>query len=128
MFILRLTLNKSKTRDSIQESITSLFQHVNTLNSAVSSHIVAYQRASELNRKLNYQKSEEEIQVTENASIIFEEELEINDFPQKVRSKIIRKETLAHICECADVDIFVGGQYYSNNQVVQNDKKLYLQI
>ncbi|CAF3829698.1 unnamed protein product, partial [Rotaria sp. Silwood1] len=124
----RLTLNKSETRDSIQGPTTSLFQHVNTLNSAVSSYIVAYQRASELNRKLNYQKSKEEIQVTENASKIFEEELEINDFPQNVRSKIIRKKTLAHICECADVDIFVRGQYYSNNQVVQNDKKFYLQI
>ncbi|CAF2876517.1 unnamed protein product [Rotaria sp. Silwood2] len=75
----------------MQEATTSLFQHDSTLKSTVSNRIVAQQLASELNRKLNYQKSEEEIQVTGNASKMFEEELEINDFPQNARSKVISK-------------------------------------
>ncbi|CAF2464311.1 unnamed protein product [Rotaria sp. Silwood2] len=130
----RLTLNKYETRDYMQEATTSLFQHDSTLKSAVSSRIVAQQLASELNRKLNYQKSEEEIQVTGNASKMFEEELEINDFPQNARSKNIffclsKYETLLHICECANVDILVRGQYYPNNKDdKQGNIKLYLQI
>ncbi|CAF4594879.1 unnamed protein product [Rotaria sp. Silwood1] len=125
----RLSLIKPETRNSMQEAKTSLFQYDGTLNSAVSSRIVAQQRASELNRKLNYQKPENEIQITENAFKKFEEELEINDFPQNARSKIISKETLLHICEYADVDISVRGQYYPNNkEITQDDRKLYLQI
>lgn len=57
---------------------------------------MAQQRAGELNQKLNYIKPEEETQVTEDAFKVFEEELEINDFPQnarwKVTSKVRRKE------------------------------------
>ncbi|CAF1511647.1 unnamed protein product, partial [Rotaria sordida] len=125
----RLTLIKPETRDSIQKATASLFQHSDTLNSAVSSRIIAQQRANELNRKLNYEKSKEEIQVNENVFKRFEEELEINDFPQNARSKIISKKTLAHICDYADVDISVRGQYYPNNkEIAQDDRKLYLQI
>jgi ATP-dependent RNA helicase DDX46/PRP5 len=40
---------------------------------------------------LNYQKPEEETQVTEDAFKIFEEELEINDFPQNARWKVTSK-------------------------------------
>lgn len=47
------------------------------LFSIFQSRIVAQQRAGELNQKLNYQKPEEETQVTEEAFKIFEEELEI---------------------------------------------------
>ncbi|CAF4767538.1 unnamed protein product, partial [Rotaria sp. Silwood1] len=125
----RLTFTKSETRDSIQEATTSLFQRGGTLNPTVSSRIVAQQRAGELNQKLNYQKPEEEIQVTEDAFKIFEEELEINDFPQNARWKVTSKETLAHICDYADVGMSVRGQYYPNNkEVAPGDRKLYLQI
>ncbi|CAF2772789.1 unnamed protein product [Rotaria sp. Silwood2] len=125
----RLTLAKCETRDSIQEATISLFQDGGTLNPGISSRVVAQQRANELNRKLNYQKPEEEIQVTENVFKIFEEELEINDFPQNARSKILSKETRTHICEYADVDISVHGQYFPNNkEVTQGDRKLYLHI
>ncbi|CAF4421884.1 unnamed protein product, partial [Rotaria sp. Silwood2] len=124
-----LTLAKCETRDSIQEATISLFQDGGTLNPGISSRVVAQQRANELNRKLNYQKPEEEIQVTENVFKIFEEELEINDFPQNARSKILSKETRTHICEYADVDISVHGQYFPNNkEVTQGDRKLYLHI
>ncbi|CAF1531738.1 unnamed protein product [Rotaria sordida] len=125
----RLTFTKTETRDSIQEATTSIFQRGGTLNQAVSSRIVAQQRAGELNQKLNYQKPEEEIQVTEDAFKIFEEELEINDFPQNARWKVTSKETLAHICDYADVGMSVRGQYYpSNKEVAPGDRKLYLQI
>ncbi|CAF1090762.1 unnamed protein product [Adineta steineri] len=125
----RLTFTKSETRDSIQEAATSLFQRGGTLNKAVSSRIVAQQRAGELNQKLNYQKPEEEAQVTEDAFKVFEEELEINDFPQNARWKVTSKETLAHICDYADVGMSVRGQYYPNNkEVAAGDRKLFLQI
>ena len=125
----RLTFTKTEPRDSIQEATTSLFQRGGTLNQAVSSRIVAQQRAGELNQKLNYQKPEEETQVTEDAFKVFEEELEINDFPQNARWKVTSKETLAHICDYADVGMSVRGQYYPNNkEVVAGDRKLYLQL
>ncbi|UJR21924.1 hypothetical protein I4U23_024993 [Adineta vaga] len=125
----RLTFTKSEARDSIQEATTSLFQRGGTLNQSVSSRIVAQQRAGELNQKLNYQKPEEETQVTEDAFKVFEEELEINDFPQNARWKVTSKETLAHICDYADVGMSVRGQYYPNNkEVAAGDRKLYLQI
>jgi len=125
----RLQFNKPEARDSIQEATTSLFQGGGTLNQAVSSRIVAQQRAGELNQKLNYQKPEQETVVTEDAFKIFEEELEINDFPQSARWKVTSKETLAHICEYADIGMSVRGQYYPNNkEVPPGERKLYLAL
>ncbi|CAF4485458.1 unnamed protein product, partial [Rotaria magnacalcarata] len=61
----------------------------------------------------------------EDAFKIFEEELEINDFPQNARWKVTSKETLAHICDYADVGMSVRGQYYPNNkEVAAGDRKL----
>jgi ATP-dependent RNA helicase DDX46/PRP5 len=48
-----------------------------------------------LNQKLNYQKPEEETQVTEDAFKVFEEELEINDFPQNARWKVTSKVSVS---------------------------------
>ncbi len=78
---------------------------------------------------MNYQKPEEEVQVTTDACKVFEEELEINDFPQNARWKVTSKETLAHICDYAEVGMAVRGQYYPNNkEVAPGDRKLYLQL
>jgi len=125
----RLTFAKSETRDSLQDATTAIFQRGGTMNPSVSNRTKAQQRADELNQKLNYQKPEEEIQVTTDACKVFEEELEINDFPQNARWKITSKETLAHICDYAEVGMAVRGQYYPNNkEVAPGDRKLYLQI
>lgn len=114
----------------MQDATTAIFQRGNpTLNTSVSNRTKAQQRADELNQKLNYQKPEEEVQVAQDTCKIFEEELEINDFPQNARWKVTSKETLAHICEYADVGMAVRGQYYPNNkEVAPGDRKLYLQI
>ncbi len=90
-FFLRLTFTKPESRDSLQDATTAIFQRGGTLNLTVSSRIKAQQRAGELNQKLNYQKPEEETQVTEDVCKIFEEELEINDFPQNARWKVTSK-------------------------------------
>lgn len=55
---------------------------------------VAEQLAAKLNNKLNYQPKEEDEALAQDAESTFnkyEEELEINDFPQQARWKVTSK-------------------------------------
>lgn len=55
---------------------------------------VAEQMAAKLNNKLNYQPKEEDEPIVQDAETTFnkfEEELEINDFPQQARWKVTSK-------------------------------------
>lgn len=54
------------------------------VNSAMTSKTVAEQIAEKLNMKLNYSKQENAVVTDEENFKVFEEELEINDFPQQV--------------------------------------------
>ncbi|CAF0885674.1 unnamed protein product, partial [Didymodactylos carnosus] len=124
----RINFNKSESRDTVQLATTSLFQG-GTLNQSFSSRVVAEQIAGQLNIRLNYQKPETEELVKEDAFKVFEEELEINDFPQNARWKVTSKETCAHVSEYADVGMTVRGQYYPNGKdPIPGDRKLYLAL
>lgn len=64
---------------------------------------VAEQLAAKLNNKLNYQPKEEDdvnliTQGAESTFKKYEEELEINDFPQQARWKVTSK---VYFCVCA---------------------------
>jgi len=59
----------------------------------------------------------------------YEEELEINDFPQQARWKVTSKEALAQISEYSEAGITVRGTYYAPGKpVAEGERKLYLAI
>lgn len=73
---------------------------------------VAEQLAAKLNTKLNYQpKEEEEVKEEEVEQVEtfckYEEELEINDFPQQARWRVTSKEALAQISEYSEAGVYI---------------------
>ncbi|VDO94496.1 unnamed protein product [Soboliphyme baturini] len=72
---------------------------------SVSAKTIAQQLAEKLNEKLNYVPSELPPQEEQQEYSRYEEELEINDFPQQVRWRITSRETLSQVQEYAEVGI-----------------------
>ncbi|CAL8141419.1 unnamed protein product [Orchesella dallaii] len=103
---------------------------------------VAEQLAAKLNTRLNYQPPDE-ISCASNAEPTafsiestnppvqkkYEEELEINDFPQQARWRITSKETLAQIGDYSEAGITVRGTYVpTGKSPPEGERKLYLAI
>ena len=84
-----------------------------TDQSMITAKAVADHLAAKLNARLNYTPSDEPMMV-EDGGIFqkYEEELEINDFPQQARWKVTSKEALAQISEYSEAGITVRGQYW----------------
>lgn len=80
--------------------------------------------------RLNYTKQENPIEQETDSFRVYEEELEINDFPQQARWKITSKETISHICEYAEVGITVRGTYFppGSKEPPTGERKLFLAI
>merc|ERR550532_942965 len=98
--------------------------------SMITAKAVADHLAAKLNARLNYTPSDEPMMV-EDGGIFqkYEEELEINDFPQQARWKVTSKEALAQISEYSEAGITVRGTYYGpGKSVPEGDRKLYLAI
>lgn len=99
----------------------------------VSAKNLAEQRAEKLHAKLNYQpkldEEEKEEEPTQETFHKYEEELEINDFPQQARWKVTSKEALAQISEYSEAGITVRGTYYPTGKDAKDgERKLYLAI
>lgn len=101
----------------------------------VSAKTIAEQRAEKLHLKLNYQPKIIEEEPPEpppqrERFQKFEEELEINDFPQQARWKVTSKEAMAQISEYSEAGITVRGTYYPPGKEPKTgmDRKLYLAI
>ncbi|GLH09143.1 Putative ATP-dependent RNA helicase DDX46 [Gryllus bimaculatus] len=98
----------------------------------ITAKTVAEQLAAKLNTKLNYQPKEEDERAEEEPVETFrkyEEELEINDFPQQARWRVTSKEALAQISEYSEAGITVRGTFYpTGKQVPEGERKLYLAI
>ncbi|KHN75722.1 putative ATP-dependent RNA helicase DDX46 [Toxocara canis] len=94
----------------------------------LSAKSIAKQKAEQLNERLNYMPSELLPGVeTETELQYFEEELEINDFPQQIRYRICSRDSLAQVQEYADVGISVKGSFYPSNKEPKNgERKLFL--
>lgn len=112
---------------------------------AVTAKSIAEQRAERLHAKLNYvpkdveynedgeiirKIDDEDINMAANLGQRFEEELEINDFPQQARWKVTSKEALAQISEYSEAGITVRGTYYPPGKEPKEagERKLYLAI
>lgn len=93
---------------------------------------MAEQLAAKLNTKLNYQpKDEDEVMMEQSDGLFkkYEEELEINDFPQQARWKVTSKEALAQISEYSEAGLTVRGTFVAPGKPVpEGERKLYLAI
>lgn len=120
-----------EAQDITQQATKAMFQDGVTAPQ-VASKTIAEQMAEKINAKLGYKpQTEEEKDPTENAETFkrYEEELEINDFPQTARWKVTSKEALAQICEYSEAGITVRGTYFpQGKQPKEEERKLYLAI
>ncbi|KAL7672648.1 hypothetical protein ACOME3_007531 [Neoechinorhynchus agilis] len=98
----------------------------------MTSKSIAEQIGQKLNSRLNYVKKEDDDMLSipgSNEKRIYEETLEINDFPQQVRCKITSKDTLSNIAEYAEVGIAIRGKYYAPSKPVPiGETKLFITI
>ncbi|KAI6204593.1 RNA helicase [Aphelenchoides besseyi] len=95
----------------------------------LSAAAIAKQTAEKLNSKLNYLPSAlNPLHNDDFQQQYFEEELEINDFPQQIRYKVCSRESMAQVQEFADVGISVKGTHYPPGKEPKEgmDRKLYL--
>ncbi|GIY16970.1 probable ATP-dependent RNA helicase DDX46 [Caerostris darwini] len=127
----RISLQRNIGAEAQQTAEAVLKGHLGT--PVISAKTLAEQRAEKLHAKLNYQpKADEEGKDEEQAVETFrkyEEELEINDFPQQARWKVTSKEALAQISEYSEAGITVRGTYYPpGKEPKEGDRKLYLAI
>lgn len=97
----------------------------------ITAKTVAEQLAAKLNTKLNYQPKDDEDNPEQSEQVFrkYEEELEINDFPQQARWKVTSKEALAQISEYSEAGLTVRGTYVPPGKPVpEGERKLYLAI
>lgn len=100
----------------------------------ITAKTVAEQLAAKLNTKLNYQPREEDLvegecEGGEQTFRKYEEELEINDFPQQARWRVTSKEALAQISEYSEAGLTVRGTYIVPGKAPpEGERKLYLAI
>lgn len=126
----KVSANKSATTKENVDQLARSILGGGPLGSALTSKSVAEQIAEKLNMKLNYIKQETSSEQDTDAFRVYEEELEINDFPQQARWRITSKETISHICEYAEVGITVRGSYFppGGKEPPLGERKLYLAI
>ncbi|KAI0229607.1 putative ATP-dependent RNA helicase DDX46 [Lamellibrachia satsuma] len=122
----------AEAQDITQQAAAAIFKGSMPAPS-VSSKSIAEQMAEKINAKLGYKPPVEEEKEDEgNAGETFkryEEELEINDFPQTARWKVTSKEALAQICEFSEAGITVRGTYLlPKKEPKEGERKLYLAI
>jgi ATP-dependent RNA helicase DDX46/PRP5 len=117
-------------KNTTQQAAEAILRGKFLATPAVSKKTIAEQQAEKLNARLNYvpeDKPAEEAVVDQFKT--FEEELEINDFPQQARWRITGKETLAQIGEYADAFLSVRGSYIlPGKDAAEGDRKLYIAI
>lgn len=118
--------------DITQSAAIAIMKGENLTAPKVNSKTIAEQMAEKINAKLGYRPQNEDDKEDEKEVETFkryEEELEINDFPQTARWKVTSKEALAQICEYSEAGITVRGTYYDpKKEVKEGDRKLYLAI
>lgn len=135
----RINYNKNlgpEVQDISQMAAIAIMKGESVVVPQVHSRTIAEQLAEKLNARLGYkpQTEEEQIQM-EGASASgetfrrYEEELDINDFPQTARWKVTSREALATISEFSEAGITVRGSYFpKGKEPKEGERKLYLAI
>ncbi|OCT88323.1 hypothetical protein XELAEV_18016957mg [Xenopus laevis] len=133
----KLSVNKNlgaEAQDVMQQATNAILRGGTILAPTVSAKTIAEQLAEKINAKLNYvpvEKLEEEKQdAAANESFKrYEEELEINDFPQTARWKVTSKEALQRISEYSEAAITIRGTYFPpGKDPKEGERKIYLAI
>ncbi|XP_013873855.1 putative ATP-dependent RNA helicase DDX46 [Austrofundulus limnaeus] len=136
---LALKINAQKNlgaeaQDVMQQATNAILRGGPIVTPSVSAKTIAEQLAEKINAKLNYtpvEKLEEERQAAEQAETVrrYEEELEINDFPQTARWKVTSKEALQRIGEYSEAAITIRGTYFPpGKEPKEGERKIYLAI
>ncbi|XP_055606966.1 probable ATP-dependent RNA helicase DDX46 [Uranotaenia lowii] len=130
----RINMQKNfglEAKGATQQAAEAILKGGNT-QQLITAKTVAEQLAAKLNNKLNYQPKDEEEPAPESNETVFrkyEEELEINDFPQQARWKVTSKEALAQISEYSEAGLTVRGTYVPpGKNPPEGERKLYLAI
>lgn len=118
-----------EAQDITQQATKAIFQE-GVSAPQVASKTIAEQMAEKINAKLGYTPViEDDKEAEQDTFKRWEEELEINDFPQTARWKVTSKEALAQICEYSEAGITVRGTYFPpGKQPKEEERKLYLAI
>ncbi|XP_063784810.1 probable ATP-dependent RNA helicase DDX46 [Pseudophryne corroboree] len=133
----KLSVNKNlgaEAQDVMQQATHAVLRGGTILAPTVSAKTIAEQLAEKINAKLNYvpvEKLEEEKQDagTNESFKRYEEELEINDFPQTARWKVTSKEALQRISEYSEAAITIRGTYFPpGKDPKEGERKIYLAI
>lgn len=133
----KLSVNKNlgaEAQDVMQQATNAILRGGTILAPTVSAKTIAEQLAEKINAKLNYvpvEKLEEDKQEAgPNESFKrYEEELEINDFPQTARWKVTSKEALQRISEYSEAAITIRGTYFPpGKDPKEGERKIYLAI
>ncbi|XP_078509397.1 putative ATP-dependent RNA helicase DDX46 isoform X2 [Lissotriton helveticus] len=134
---LRINAQKNlgaEAQDVMQQATNAILRGGTIQAPTVSAKTIAEQLAEKINAKLNYvpvDKQEEEKQDgAQNESFKrYEEELEINDFPQTARWKVTSKEALQRISEYSEAAITIRGTYFPpGKEPKEGERKIYLAI
>ncbi|XP_053479855.1 probable ATP-dependent RNA helicase DDX46 [Ictalurus furcatus] len=136
---LALKINAQKNlgaeaQDVMQQATNTIMRGGTMIAPSVSAETIAEQLAEKINAKLNYtpiEKLEEERQNPEQAESVkrYEEELEINDFPQTARWKVTSKEALQRIGEYSEAAITIRGTYFPpGKEPKEGERKICLAI
>merc|ERR1719354_871366 len=134
---LRINAQKNlgaEAQDVMQQATNAILRGGTMIAPSVSAKTIAEQLAEKINAKLNYtpvEKLEEERQAQAEAESItrYEEELEINDFPQTARWKVTSKEALQRIGEYSEAAITIRGTYFPpGKEPKEGERKIYLAI
>ncbi|KAG5899201.1 hypothetical protein JTB14_026954 [Gonioctena quinquepunctata] len=130
----KINLTKSSIMDTkfaTQQAAESILKGSGS-QPPITAKTVAEQLAAKLNTKLNYQPKDDDDRMDEDSEQTFrkyEEELEINDFPQQARWRVTSKEALAQISEYSEAGITVRGTYVPTGKAPpEGERKLYLAI
>ncbi|XP_044581293.1 probable ATP-dependent RNA helicase DDX46 isoform X1 [Cotesia glomerata] len=116
-----------------QQAAKAILEGSRSINLITPKTVVA-QIAAKINTKLNYQPSDEDLlvdnsEVKEQTFKRYEEELEINDFPQQARWRVTSKEALAQISEYSDAGLTIRGTHVPpGKKPPEGERKLYLAI
>ncbi|MGH0167012.1 UNVERIFIED_CONTAM: hypothetical protein FKN15_051588 [Acipenser sinensis] len=124
----------SEALDVMQQATNAVLRGGTIQPQSVSAKTIAEQLAEKINAKLNYipvEKQEEEKQESAQNETLkrYEEELEINDFPQTARWKVTSKEALQRIGEYSEAAITIRGTYFPpGKEPKEGERKIYLAI
>uniref|UniRef100_A0A8C1UNN0 Probable ATP-dependent RNA helicase DDX46 n=1 Tax=Cyprinus carpio TaxID=7962 RepID=A0A8C1UNN0_CYPCA len=124
----------AEAQDVMQQATNAILRGGTMIAPSVSAKTIAEQQAEKINAKLNYtpvEKQEEERHAAEATDTVkrYEEELEINDFPQTARWKVTSKEALQRIGEYSEAAITIRGTYFPpGKEPKEGERKIYLAI